>query len=143
MLAEIAQEATTHDQAVIQLLGLVITGLASVVVALIANRGGRRVDARSLKLAESSNGDVGGNGSAASWRDLAHEWEDRYREESVAHDRTKARLERYEASQTGGDVHGGWQDVVGRGSGGPGSDRPGSDRPGSDRPDSPPGSAGQ
>lgn len=141
MLAEIAQEATTHDQAVIQLLGLVITGLASVMVALIANRGGRRVDARSLKLAESSpngGGDGAGNGTAASWRDLAHEWEDRYREESVAHDRTKARLERYEASQTGGDVHGGWQDVVGRGSGGPGSDRPGSNRP-----DSPPGSAGQ
>lgn len=81
----------------VQVVGLIVTSIASIVVAYFANRGASRADRVANRLTGSMpNGGQPGNGVAASWRTLAQEWEERYRECEQHRRECRARRERLE-----------------------------------------------
>lgn len=108
-LAQQTAELSQSDRnAIYQILGLMITGFFGAVAAWLGSKGGNRADqaakaitkAGELEQARVSAGtgsvmisdSTGGHAQIQNWRDLAQEWQDRYREEAQEHDETKAIL---------------------------------------------------
>jgi hypothetical protein len=105
-----------------QILGLMVTGAFGALAAFLGSKGGRSTDKTADAIKKASTGEFprvsvgsaqyqgvpmnpgtaslemsggnGGNGNLAmqSWRDLSREWQDRYREESEAHDEALATI---------------------------------------------------
>lgn len=118
-LVLLAQEMTQSDRnALYQIMGLVVTGAFGALAAFLGSKGGRgadkaakRIEQHSEAQAQESTRVVTGAGWSTvlqpdgttalepangaqmqSWRDLAAEWQERYREEAVAHDEAQATI---------------------------------------------------
>lgn len=116
-LVLLAQEMTQSDRnALYQIMGLIVTGAFGALAAFLGSKGGRGADKAAKKIEEHSQEhsqeptkvttgagwstvlqpdgatalEPASGAQVQSWRDLAAEWQERYREEAVAHDEDQA-----------------------------------------------------